>query len=175
MTPAKQAPQFTATVQTRELAERLKRAAVGEIVPYIDLSRICGFSVQTGKGRKRLDSARDIVRREAEIVFGVVQSQGLKRLDNAEIVNLGPASRKRIARAARRTVKKIVCVDYGALSSSDKIKHNGEMAVLAVIASSARDATVRKISPGVEAGVPPLAETIRLTLEAFKNSKETDE
>lgn len=159
---------FTLSVDARLLYERLIAVPIDGVILYSDLTNIVKRNVQA-EAYGSLSSARNLAQRDKGIVFGVVRRVGLRRLNDVEIVGTSDEALASICRKARKGVKKLACVsDYAKLPDSAKARHNATMSVLAVVEHTAREQNVKRIEGSVaNSGVPPLAETMRLTLKAF--------
>ena len=90
---------FQTSIEAQLLYNRLCKVGVGEMIPYPVMSEIAGFDVQTRRGP--MDTARRMCERE-KIVFGVVFDEGLKRLNDTEIVQTGHGAIDHIRKTARR-------------------------------------------------------------------------
>ena len=111
------------SIEAQLLRDHLKAHMGVDLVTYAALSEIAGRDVQRA-GRGPLDTARRILQREDNIVFGVVRGEGLKRLSDPEIVKAGHASVAATRRTARRGIRKLACADYANLDNGDRISHN---------------------------------------------------
>lgn len=120
------------SVDTQLLVKRLKKCAEDEMVTYDELSGIIGRDV-TAKARHILDSARRILQRQDRMVFECVHGQGVKRLNDSAMANLGEHGIKRIRGISKRTARKIACSDYENLSNEDKIKSNASLSMLGAL------------------------------------------
>ena len=92
------------SIESGALAVRLREVPVGEVVSYLDLSRVIGKSAQ--KHRSSLDTARRIVLRDDRIIFEAVVNVGLKRLGAEEAAASMPTHVKRTRNAARKGMNK---------------------------------------------------------------------
>lgn len=155
-------PDFTMSVDTRLLYDRLVKLQVGEHITYKELSALVARDVQ-GKARGALNSARYRAERDQRVVTVPIRGVGLQRLDGIGIVGRGQQRIERVRRGARRARKGLEPVDYLDLSPYDKIRHNALMSVAGAVESMTLRRGVKRIEETVEkAGrILPLAETIR--------------
>jgi len=139
---------FRLSSDAKALAKMLDDVTVGEVVAYKAMSDEIGSDVQR-ESRGALQRARIIAMRERRAVFDVVRGVGLKRLDDAEIVDLSDKSRDSMRRIAKRTVKKIVCADYEKLTSDQQTKHNTSLSIMRALVEIASDKSARAIASKV--------------------------
>ena len=135
-------PQFTLSIETQLIADRLSAVAMGEQVSYDELSKIAGSNVREDRGA--LESARRVVLREHGIVFDVVRGSGLIRLDDNAIIESRARDVRHINRAAHKAMVKQSKANYESLTPENKLAFNttGSLLKLVSIASS-RDANKR--------------------------------
>lgn len=134
---------------TETLAACLRTVPVGGTVSYETLSGLIRGNVQQG-ARHLLDSARRIVQREEQAVFGTIRGVGLKRLTDTDKARTGGASLQRINRTSRRGIQILSCVqDFDKLDLNDKVKHNAYLSILAVFYEVSRPKSVRRIEGAV--------------------------
>lgn len=141
-------PIFAASADAKTIAHVLRQVAVGNVILYGELSRAISRNVCTD-GRPAMDSARGIVQREDRMIFDAVRGEGLKRLADDEIVNLGDKARDHVRRASRKVVKKLVCVDYDTLSKEKQVKHNTSLSMFGVFCELATEKSTKRLSESV--------------------------
>lgn len=125
-------PQFRLGVDTQTLLKYLETIPVGEIVSYEVLGNLIGCDVQSDRGS--LESARRLLVRDNQIVFGVVRGVGLKRLNPSEVVEQEGETVTKIRRATKRSLKRLASADFDSLSKPDQNKHRLVSATLGAIA-----------------------------------------
>lgn len=143
---AKTTPIFETSTDSKTLAAVLAAATVGQIISYDELSKAIGRTVTASK----LSTARHIVQREQRIVFGAVAGVGLKRLSDAEIVDLSDSARDHLRRTTRKTAKKLHCVDYDAMPKDKQTKHNTALSMLGVIGELSTEKSTQRLSQLIE-------------------------
>lgn len=143
------APNFQASTDSKILAAMLRECEVGQVVSYKALSEAIGREVQT-LGRPCLETARKIVQREARMIFDSVRNEGLKRLTDSEIVDLADKTRDSVRRATRRTVKKLVCVDYDAMPKEKQTKHNTAISLFGIMSELATEKVQTRLGCEIE-------------------------
>lgn len=140
-------PNFS--VDARLLYERLKTAAIGELVLYAELSEIIGRDVQNG-ARHLVRSALNKALRDDRMVFEAVMDQGYRRLSDVEIVDCSDNTFARMRRMARRQTAKLTSVaEFEKLPNNLKIKHNTNISMLGALTHLVRPASVKKIEARV--------------------------
>lgn len=153
-----------ASVDTQLLYERLKRAEIGEFIPYQELTATIDRDVQSD-GRGYLNTARGMTLRHDRMVFECVSNQGLRRMNDTEIVEGGTSILQRIRRASRRGAMKLASVkNFDALPNNKKIRHNALLSALGAITHFGRESNVKQIEAKVEAAQSklPLARTLEI-------------
>lgn len=150
-------------IDTRTIYDRLIAAEIGETIPYADLTKLIGRSVQS-HARGPLGSARRMAMRDEHIVFGTVIGVGLKRLADPEIVQTADAFNTKIRRTARRGIKTITSIaDFDALTSEMKVKHNTFASMFGAIAAMSKPASVKRLEQAVntaQTGVLPIGRVL---------------
>ncbi len=140
-------PSFTASADAKTLADLLRCVNVGEVLAYDDMNAALGRDVTAD--RNVLYTARAIVQREDRMVFDAVLRVGIKRLADAEIVNLGDRARARVRRISRTVSQAITCVDYAAMSREAQVKHNTALSMFGVMAELATNKSFAKLESHV--------------------------
>ena len=160
------APRFRRSIDTQMVIDRLRAAAPGELVTYRELSDIIGRDVADG-ARHVLQSATRALQKHRQMVFAAVTRQGVRRLDDAGIVDMGGAAIKRIGRAARRAGVTLGCANFDNLDDGRRVKHNATLSYFGVVEAISKKGAIAKIESRVEKTrqALPLAKT----LEAFKD------
>jgi len=153
---------------TKLIIERLRKVSPGEEILYAEINTVVGRNVQNG-ARANLSSARRVVEREHQIVFGVVFGKGLRRLLNHEIPYVADQALARVGRLARRSGRTIDAVDFESLTENDRVAHNARKGVLAVLAHGARAATVKRIEGAVANASGKLLPEVKVIAEFYKS------
>lgn len=136
-------PDFQLNADSVALIRFLKDAQVGETITYDTLSDVIGRDIT--KERGALETARRNLQKELRYVFGTIRGIGIKRLEDSEIVDIGDKTQASIRRASRRTIKKLVCVDYDALPKEKQTKHNTSISMLGVVAELSSQSSIQKL------------------------------
>ncbi len=156
------------SIDTDTLVRRLREVDVGGFVSYENLNELIGRDVQNG-ARHILRSAVMILLREDRRVFAPVRDEGLKRLNDREIVGTGLETTARIRRLARRGARKVTAVEnYDALPKADQVAHNTHLSIFGAIGQFTRPRMVQRLTGAVEEAQKrlPLAKM----LEAVKSN-----
>ncbi len=153
------------SIDARLLYERIAALNVGDSISYKELSALIDRNVQED-GHGVLRTARRMAEREDRIVFDVVIGEGLRRLNDSEIVDTGDRAVSRIRRGARRAANTISAVsDFNTLPNEKKVKHNTMLSILGTIAAFVRPKTVLRIESAVSGNSGKLS--VGDTLKAF--------
>ena len=160
-----------ASIESQLIEERLSSIEIGEFVSYDDLSEVCKKDVRTS-GRGNLNTARNRLRRDKQMVFDPVRGEGIRRANDTEIVAGCNRSVSAIRNAARRGAKRIACARYETLNDAEKVQHNTMASQFGVLYSLTSQASRKALETKVKAAnatLPP-PETLRAFLG---NGKQT--
>jgi len=142
---------FHLSQHTKQLVNYLLTVKIDEEVPYEQLSTLIGCDILDPKHRANLTSARCILIKDHNIVFGTIIKFGLKRLKDEEIVLEGDKSIRRIRRECRRGARKVVCIqNYSALPQEAQIKHNQSLSILGTLRYMTSNKQLNKIAEEVK-------------------------
>jgi hypothetical protein len=143
--------------------ERLRKAAIGDLVTYANLNDLIGGDV-TKRDRYKLDHARRIIKGSDQYDFDVVRRVGLKRLNDSEIIGTTAVSRKKIHRAVRRANKRLEPIDVNGLSNEDLIRYSAEVSLTGVLITMTDPRRMKTIRARVtlKNGKLDLQETLKL-------------
>lgn len=150
------------SADTLVIENRLRKAEVGEIVTYDDLSTLLGRDV-----RKfcygNIQTARKTLMGE-QVFFDVVAGEGLKRLTMEEACDVSAAYVNRAKSAANRGLRHLQNVEFKELSDDGKRKHLATSAQLGAVRlfSSSKSAKVIESKVNGSAEPIPLGETLKL-------------
>lgn len=153
------------SAETSLLIKRLKTAKVGDVIQYEELNKLISGDVQD-RHRYMLDTARRAVLNEDQIVFEAVHGEGIKRMNDEEILGVGDQSRKRIHRISKRTAKKLICSNYEKLTPEQRLEWNTHMSVMGALTAVTKPSSVQKLKSAVSVSQERLP--LNKTLEAFK-------
>src|SRR5262245_5379089 len=154
------------SADTEALAACLRTVPVQGTISYMLLSKQIGRDVQS-EARHLLATARRILLREDQVVFGAVRDVGLKRLGDRELVLSGGAFLSHINRTAARGVRTLTCVqDFAQLPLTDQVKQNTALSLLAVFYEVSKAKGVRRIENAVTVMQKqlPFADTLKALL-----------
>ena len=122
------------SIDAKALADALRKIAVGTTVDYKALTLAIGRDVTVH--RHLLESARRIVMRDDNMVFGTVLNIGLKRLDDVEtIAYVNQHRRKRIRSQAKKAFRELATVKYADLPRESQVSHNAGLALFGALHS----------------------------------------
>ena len=143
-----QQPDFKLSSDSVAVMRVLEHVAIGEVVSYATISEAIGRDIT--KFRNALESARRAVQRDKQMIFDVVRGIGMARLNDSDIVDLSDKARAHVRRHARRTAKKLVCVNYEALSREKQTKHNAALSMFGVISELSSPGSVKRLEQRIE-------------------------
>ena len=151
-----------AGIDARELAARLQKSKVGELVEYRELTTLIGRDVTVH--RHLLDSARRICMRDHNMVFRSVLCKGVRRLDNAETIDVVSVDRrKRIRSQSKKAICELSTVQYDQLERSHQISHNAGLAMFGAIHQSTETTHLRDLEAQVSNNlIPDMRGTLQL-------------
>ena len=141
-------PDFRLSSDSAAIIEAIKGVSVGETITYSAMSTLIGRDIT--KFRGALETARRSIQRDMRMVFDVVRGVGMIRLTDSEIVDLSDKARAHARRHARRTAKKLVCVDYAALSKEKQTKHNAALSMFGILSELTTSASQKRLEAKVE-------------------------
>lgn len=157
-------PSFEMSIDTRVVYDRLKAAAVGEVVSFNALSEALGRKVE-GDCSNVQSALRRLINIDG-VVFDNVRGTGYKRLNDIEIVGTAEREREALRRQAKKAVRRLTCVQhFDALPNDIKIKHNAAVSGFGAIAAMMTPGSMKKLEASVEKASQQLP--LAKTLEAF--------
>lgn len=162
-------PSFQMSIDSRTVYERLIQTAIGETVTYDELTALIGRDIRSPRAMGRLTTARRAVLHENNIVFGVIQKIGLKRLDDIEIVATGQQSVNRIKNLARRCVERLTIGvrEFDKLPNEAKVRHNTYVSMVGAVHMMTKPANIKLLEAKISQSkaVLPLAHTLEVFCE----------
>lgn len=136
---------FQPCLESRQIAEHFEQMSIDAMVTYDRLREMAnGKDIQRGY-RYILDTARKIAQADNNVVMGAITGQGLKRLNDKEIVRTGEIDRKFVQRKASRSVKRIQCADTRKLDEQDQMMAMTYTGLFAAVALVSAFRTIKKI------------------------------
>jgi hypothetical protein len=159
-------PTFVASIDVRTLCGALGECNTGQLLTYRHLSQLIGRDVQT-EARAVLGSARKIMQRERGFVFGTVIGEGLKRLNDVEIVQTGAQTIVSIRHASRRGAERVAKAAPEQLPLESRVRMNTYLSVLAMLHAATTERRIKKLEARVAQAESRLP--LDKTLEAFKD------
>ncbi len=168
MTPRDQRHIGQISIDTRTIANRLELVETGEVVTYVELTKLIGKNVQ-GEGRSTLESARRFVLREHRRVFGVVLNEGLKRLSNDEIPDTRISAEAHVRRHAKRTIQVLLAANYDALAPQKQRELTAGITQMRLHELVASEKTAKRLEAEPERKQQQISteESLRETLRGF--------
>ena len=153
------------SIDTQLIYDKLKTAAIGDLVTYSDMSAIVGRDVQKSAYANMHSAVRMCLRER--ILFEPIRGRGLKRLTDSEIVGTGISTMKKIRRSASKGALKLASVNkFDELTKEEQVKHNSYLSIIGALRHFSDSASVKKIESAVQEKNQKLPWA--RTLEAFK-------
>ena len=148
-------PDFTLSTQTIALTDLLRTASIGQVVSYARLSEAIGEDV-TG-ARHHLYTAMKALHDEG-MSFGVVRTEGVKRLTAHELPAIGDAALQHIRRTSKRTKRRLSIVNaMNDVPNEARVKINATVSQLGVIEMMSSSKTAKAVAALVEdRTLPPM-------------------
>lgn len=149
--------------ETRIILQRLKAMKIGDFVGYDELSELTGKKIAGDSFN--LSTARRSLLKSDHIVFEVIRTSGLKRLNDTELAT--SASDKFVEKSrrhAKRSAQKMACVEsYQNLPPAAQLAHTIKISFFGAIAYMARKGQLEKASQSVSgrSGELPINETLK--------------
>lgn len=133
-----------ASVDTRFVADAMKKTQPGETISYETLNAACGRDVRAA--RHLIESARRILLRDHSMVFRCVPNEGYIRLEDEKIVEVANTDRReKMRRQAAAAIKELGCVKYDSISETHKASHNTGMALFGSLYQATSKQSVKKL------------------------------
>jgi hypothetical protein len=136
---------FEKSADAKILEAVLAEANVGDMVTYQTLSRAIGRDVREF-ALPSLRSARHGLLKSKNMVFCCETGIGYRRLDDSQIVDAAEADRKKMKRAANRSIAKLSAVDFNNLPPEKKKQHTVASAQMGAIAMFSSKSTTKRIT-----------------------------
>ena len=152
---------FQKSADTRIIENVLSELKIGELATYEQLSKAIGRDVRK-YAIGALQSARKSLLNTKQIVFGVDDNVGVRRLDDSQIVQSTGLDRLKMQRHANRTIKKLSCVNYEGLSEPDKKRHIVASAQMGALALFSGKNAEKKIASKAESKPIAIGKTLKL-------------
>lgn len=149
--------------KSKELVESLIKLNPGDILFHDEALKICGKTTIDYEYYSICSTAKKTLQDNHNIVVRTKIGKGLVRLTNAQVASLKSESRRKYRRIAKKNDALSSCVDYEALSPSDKLQFNVSKTIDTMVAGLTTHKSVTRLSLQVlNNGSKPLslAETI---------------
>lgn len=165
-------PSFQASTDAQVIARRLAKLQFDETISYKELTALVPDRKLQGKDRFILNTARNIVLRENNIVTAAVTGVGIKRLTDVDITTIPEAAIAKTRRFTKRAMKQTICANYDQLQPTDKIKFNTGLSVLGAIQHFTKPKTQEMIGDKVKESAARLSieDAAKSSLALFNKS-----
>lgn len=141
-------PSFERSLETKLCLDMILKLKVNDQLSWGDIEKALG--VDRESARSYMDSARRIAENEHGIVVDSVRGSGFIRLSDSSVAKLHFKANDHIRRTAGKTIKKLSCVTYDALSEPDKVTHNAGMTIMSLFRNISKPKNVKAIEGAVE-------------------------
>jgi hypothetical protein len=157
-------PMFIKSIETQLLEERLRKSAVGDTIPYDELTEIASTDVRSGRGHSALNAARKNLSKHERIEFGTVRTVGIKRLNDSEQVAARNSGVAGIRRKAGRELQRLANVDVAKLTPDELVTYHTTGTVYGLLKHASSAPSVKKIRGSVAQSQQqlPLGKTFEL-------------
>lgn len=149
--------------ETRIVLQRLKGMKIGDFVSYEELSQLSGKPIAGSSFN--LSTARRALLKYDHMVFEVIRTLGLKRLNDVELATtVSDKFVDKSRRHAKRSAQKMSCVvDYSQLPLAAQMAHTIKISFFGAIAYMARKGQLERASQAVagRSGELPISETLK--------------
>ena len=139
---------FQKSNNTTTIESVLRECKVGEVITYAQLTKAIGVDIRDN-GRGALTTARRVLLRDEQIVFGTITNVGLRRLADNEIIATTDSDASRVRRIAQFGLSKLASVKFENLPRDDQQKHIVSSAQLGAIRHFTKIKTVNRIARSV--------------------------
>lgn len=155
-------PVFTLSAESRLLYQALAKAKPGETVTYDALRQeVSASSLDAIRGA--LATARRRALSDDNLVFVCIKGVGLKCANADDVLGQATQDTRKVSKAARRGVKKLLTVDVADLDRSKQMHHATRLTMLSAAAKVTSEKTAPKIVAAIgERKELPIAETMKL-------------
>lgn len=129
-------PPFKASAERKRLVERMLEMEVGEMISYPEIEKLIGEKAQSQRGLGIIRRAKESVRKRHRLVFVNIPNQGIKRLEDEEIVeHVSSTILVSVRRKVRVGSEELECVSYTELPMDRKIDYQLSKALTGYIGS----------------------------------------
>jgi hypothetical protein len=140
-------PDFVMSADAASIVALFEAAAVGETVSHKKIAEVLGRNIDAVRGA--MATALRAIQRENRMVFRSVRGVGYIRLNDSEIVDISDQAREKMRRAAGRTARTLVCVDYDSLPKDKQTKHNAALSLFGAIAEISKSSSIRRLENAI--------------------------
>jgi len=135
---------FAKSIEVTELSAFLvKRFSETDFVSYSEMSDFMKCNIL--KRRHYIAGAVKTLLRDSRIVVGTRRGEGLEKLDNVRVSQVGSVSLERMKREANRGIDRVSAVDYDSLTKEQQAKMNAQTAALCTARFLCKEKNLDKI------------------------------
>jgi hypothetical protein len=152
-------PPFKASAERDRLIERMLKMEISELLPYGDIAGIIGESAQTQRGYSIIRSAKKLLRNEHHRVFVNIANNGIKRLNDDEIVDHVTSVVVSVRRKVKVGSRELECVSYAELPVEKRTDYHLNRTLMHYVTAMVNNESIRNSraliasqSEAVEAG-----------------------
>ncbi len=153
------------SIDAKAVYEALKKIEIGDSISYDEISRLIGRDIL--KNRNILVTARNLARRNDNMVFDCIHKEGLRRLSDSQIVDKSASQPfRRIRSTLRNAAKDMNCVKTENVSNEEVVRLNSVRSIFNAVFEFSKPKSVEMLKS--EVNEKPLA--FGKTLDFFKNN-----
>ncbi|KFL31418.1 hypothetical protein JP75_07615 [Devosia riboflavina] len=161
-------PTFQMSADARLLMQHMSSATVGQTFTYKELGAVISRDVDGSSGPLRT-ALRRLLRDEG-MVFGTLIGEGVKRLNDEEIVAEGGNAAEAIRRKANRSFERQMKADFSRLPRQTQAKFTAQVSVMASIAMMTTGKALERVAAAASPALKemPVAATLAMFVGAPK-------
>lgn len=126
-------PLFKQSAETIAVCSLMREAKIGDVVTYEAMRLAIKSPVSKGRLSGAIGTARKIMRRDHDMVFGTIPTVGCKRLTQDEVLEESSADLRGIQNRAQTATEKLGTIDPSQLAPAEQGKLSARMAIFAAV------------------------------------------
>lgn len=136
---------FEISRDAKALAARIAEMKIGEVLTYIEISKLLTVNAQSTDGRSRVRTARYLALEDHQIVLQCVKNVGYERISESDKALAHQIFRKSIRRRSKKVEKVMAAVDIAELTNEQKIAYSTDLSHLGFMSAVIKEKNVEKI------------------------------
>jgi hypothetical protein len=138
-------PPFKASAERTRLIERMLEVKIGGHLTYREITTIIGEGAQTPRGLAIIRSAKKVLRNEHSRVFVNLRNEGVKRLNDDEIIDHAATVVVTVRRKVKVGAREMQCVSYAELPMERRTDYHLNRTVLHYIHSMVNNESLKNV------------------------------